>query len=106
MPARIVLALNEPGFADKAAAVLMRGGYDAKALPDSMAALKAMKGAHLIELLVTCPNFEAGKPNGIALALMARRNRPRLKVLFVGPPELEFFTAGLGSYQSCSYLGD
>ena len=99
MPARIVVALNEPGFADRAAAVLAERGYDAKALPDSMAALDALEGAYRIELLVTCPNFSAGKPNGVALVRIARRRRPDLKVLFVGPPKLEEFTAGLGSYR-------
>jgi hypothetical protein len=99
MPARIVVALNEPGFADEAEAMLRGQGYDAKALPDSMAALEALEGAYLIELLVTCPNFPDRKPNGVALARMARTKRPGIKVLFVGPPELEHFTEGLGAYR-------
>jgi hypothetical protein len=33
------------------------------------------------------------------LVRMARMRRPYIKALFVGPPELERFTAGLGSYR-------
>jgi hypothetical protein len=99
MPARIVVALNEPGFADKTVLLLQERGFDAKALADSMAALDALEGAYLIELLVTCPNFPDGKPNGVALARIARARRPGIKVLFVGPTELEHYTEGLGAYR-------
>jgi len=56
-----------------------------------------VESAHLIELLVTCPNFPEGRPNGVALARMARTKRPGIKVLFVGPAELEQYAVGLQS---------
>lgn len=97
MPARVIVVLDEPGFATTAAAEINAAGYDAVALPDSMAGVEALKDAHRIELLITCPDFAEGKPNGISLALMARARRPGLKVLFIGDPGMERFTAGVGT---------
>ena len=96
MPARIVVVLNEPGFADRVTTILAGRGYDAVSLPDSMVALTALEGAQRVELLLTCMDYEAGKPNGISLARMARMRKPGIKVAFVGEPAMAHFTAGLG----------
>ena len=48
--------------------------------------------------MVTGAEFPPGKPNGVALALMARRRRPGIKVLFVGNAELGPFVDGAGTF--------
>ena len=47
-----------------------------------------------------CPQFAAGPPHGVALALMARQKRPGARVLFVGPRELAPYTEGLGAFMA------
>jgi DNA-binding NtrC family response regulator len=98
MPARVVVVLDQPGFADKTAGGLEAAGIDAVAFADPMTALNALDGGHRIELLVTCPDFPQGKPNGVALARMARLKRPDIAVLFVGATEAARHTAGLGQF--------
>ena len=98
MPARIVVVLNEPGIAEEAASALRAQGHDSLALADPMTALELLERAERLELLVTCLNFPPGKPNGIALGRMARLKRPSIRVLFVGPADLEEHAAGLGTF--------
>jgi hypothetical protein len=57
-----------------------------------------LERAERLELLVTCLDFAPGKPNGIALGRMARLKRPGIRVLFVGPADLEKFAEGLGTF--------
>ena len=89
MPARIVVVLNEPEIAEEAASALRAQGHDPLAFADPMTALELLERAERLELLVTCLNFPPGKPNGIALGRMARLKRPSIRVLFVGPADLE-----------------
>ena len=98
MLARIVLVLSEPGFADRAAAELVRRGYDALGFEDPMLALDALEDALMAQLLVTCDHFAPNKPTGLSLARMARFNRPGTKVLFVGSPEFAHYMEGLGAF--------
>lgn len=96
MPARIVVTMNEQDFAVATVAVLRDQGFDAVAIHDPMAAIDALEAASRIELLVTCLEFGENKPNGIALARMARFKRPGTKVLFVGDEVLAVHTDGVG----------
>jgi DNA-binding response OmpR family regulator len=97
MPARVVVVLDEPGFADETASALRAQGHDAFALVDPMTALELLERAERLELLVTCLDFAPGKPNGIALGRMARLKKPGIHVLFVGSADLEKHTEGLGT---------
>lgn len=63
-----------------------------------MAALTAPEAAQQVEVLVTRVRYAPGKPNGIALALMARRKRPGIRMLFAVLPEFEVNAAGLGEF--------
>ena len=63
-----------------------------------MTALELLERAERLELLVTCLDFAPGKLNGIPLGRMARMKRPGIRVLFVGPTELEKHTEGLGTF--------
>jgi DNA-binding NtrC family response regulator len=105
MPARVVVVMNEPELAEEAAAALRAQGQDALALADPMTALEALEGAERIEVLVTCLDFAPGKPNGIALGRMARLRRPGIRVLFVGPADLEELADGLGAFMSAPATG-
>lgn len=98
MPARIVVVLDEPRLAAQTASALQAQGQDALALADPIAALDALERAERIEVLVTCLDFAPGKPNGIALGRMARLKRPGIRVLFVGPADLEEHTEGVGTF--------
>ena len=64
-------------------------GHDALAIADPMTAWELVERAERLELLVTCLDFAPGKPNGIALGRIARLKRPGIRVLFVGPADLE-----------------
>jgi hypothetical protein len=46
--------------------------------------------------LVTRTFYPQGRPNGISLALMARRKRPGIKIVFTSREEKERFTEGIG----------
>jgi DNA-binding NtrC family response regulator len=98
MPARVVVVLDEPGFADETASALQAQGHDALALSDPMTALELLERAERLELLVTCLDFVPGKPNGIALGLMAKQKRPGIRVLFIGPSDLAKHTEGVGTF--------
>jgi DNA-binding response OmpR family regulator len=56
---------------------------------DSMAALRMLDDGLRIDLLLTDLAMGAGTPNGVSLALLARRRIPNLPVLFMtGYPDL------------------
>ena len=98
MPARVVLVLEDFRFAEEIVERLLWEGAEAIALPSSVVALDALEASVKIELLVTCSEFAAGPPNGIALARMTRMKRPEVKVLFIGSTEFAAFAEGLGTY--------
>ena len=83
MPAQIVVVLRDAMLANKTAEGLTGAGYNAIAMSDSMAALRALEAARDIELLITSAQFPDQRPNGLALARMTRLLRPDLKVIFV-----------------------
>ena len=99
MPARVVVVLDEAdGLAARTVETLLAEGIDALILPSSMVALDALEASQRIELLVTCPQFANGPPNGIALARMARLKRPGVEVVFVGSLEFAHLAEGLGEF--------
>ena len=57
-----------------------------------------MEVARTVEALITRVRFGPGTPNGIALARMARRERPDIGVLFVAQPKFAAQAAGLGNF--------
>ena len=103
MPSRVVVVLDDVGFAVRTVETLLARGIDALVLSNSMAALDALEASATsarLELLVTCPQFAAGPPHGVALALMARQKRPGVRVLFVGPADLASHTEGVGAFMA------
>lgn len=96
MPASIVVVHDDPAFLDDTVRALRGGGYDVAGFLQSMAALDALETAERVEVLVTRVTFPHGTPHGVALARMARRRRPCIKVLFIIRPEWVSHTEGLG----------
>jgi hypothetical protein len=96
MPGRIVVALEDQALADDVATLLTAEGEDVVALADSMAALSALEAAQTAQVLISSLSFQPGKPNGVALARMARLRRPGIRTAFLGSADMERYTAGLG----------
>ena len=102
MPARIVVAHDDPGFVDNTVMALRAAGYDVAAFGDSMSAFAALEAADRVEVLITRLLFPEGQPNGVALGLMARMKRPGIKVLFVASQDMEEHTEGVGEFLPAS----
>jgi DNA-binding NtrC family response regulator len=96
MPAQIVLVHDVRKFANEAAMALRDAGYQVAVFNDPMQALDALDVAATVELLITRVNFAEGKPNGVSLALMARNQRPEVKVIFTARAEARPHTEGIG----------
>ena len=96
LPACVIFVHDDPAFLASAASAIQRSGYTVAAFSDPMQALSTLEKAKSAELLVTRAEFSRGKPNGVSLALMARVRRPGIKVLFMGRPEHDEHTRGLG----------
>jgi hypothetical protein len=98
MPAKVVVVLNDLAFANRAVETLAIQNYEAITLPSPLAALKALKNAARVELLITSTEHAEGQPNGVSLALMARSKCQDVKVIFVGTPDQAPYTEGLGTF--------
>ena len=96
MSRQIVIAHDDSGFLDQASSALREAGYDdISVFSDSNGALFALtRGA---ELLITRVAFPSGT-HGIALALMAKRSRPGIKIVFAARPEFRDRARGLGEF--------
>jgi DNA-binding NtrC family response regulator len=97
MPARVVLVNDDLQFVEEVSAALWDAGYDVAAFSDSMTALLALEAAQNVELLITRIEYQSG-PNGVSLALVTKRKRPALKVLFTALPETEQYAKGVGEF--------
>lgn len=97
MPARVVVVHDEPEFVGEVATALRLAGHEVATFPDPLAAWDALEATRETEVLVTRVEFQPGKSNGVALARMARANRPEIRVLFTALPEYASHTEGLGT---------
>jgi DNA-binding NtrC family response regulator len=96
MSRQIVIAHDDAGFLDQASLALMEAGYDdISVFSNANAALFAMAGG--VELLITRVAFPTGT-QGIALALMAKRSTPGIKIVFAARPEFREGARGLGEF--------
>ena len=98
MPGQIVLVHNSTGFSSQAASALRDAGYEVAVFTDPMRALDALDIAETAELLITRVNYPKGKPNGVALALMARNRRPDIRVVFTARSDMQPHAAGIGEF--------
>jgi DNA-binding NtrC family response regulator len=88
MPARVVVVHDEREFVDEVATALRSAGHEVATFPDPIAAWDALEAARQTEVLLTRVLFQPGKSNGVALARMARTNRPGIRVLFTALPAI------------------
>ena len=98
MPGQIVLVHNRAAFGNEAASALREAGYAVAAFTDPMRALDALDGGETTELLITRVNYPKGKPNGVALALMARNRCPDMRVLFTARADMQRHAEGIGEF--------
>ncbi|MBS0641344.1 MAG: hypothetical protein JSS43_15830 [Proteobacteria bacterium] len=96
MPARVVLAHADEVFLQDAHAALQAEALTVAPYTGSMEALKAMESAEAVELLVVSINFPGHQPNGVSLALMTKRRRPNVKIIFIGEPSQANLVDDLG----------
>jgi DNA-binding NtrC family response regulator len=89
---------DEPKSSKQTVEALRLVRYEVAAFIDPMAALDALENAQRVEVLITRVRFPRGKPNGTALALMARHKRPGIKVLFTARPEFARHAEGVGEF--------
>jgi len=94
MPANIVLVHDDPRFAEEAAAAVRLAGHDVMIFQDPMTALDELESAPHFDVLITRARVPAGRPNGVALAQMAKMKQPGIKVLFTVAPENGIYRRG------------
>lgn len=75
MPAPVVLVHDDPQYLSDAESALRQAGFDVAAISDAFVALKALETANRADLLITPLRMPDGMPNGVSLALMAKRRR-------------------------------
>ena len=98
MPARIILVHDYQALVGELSAALEAAGYSVAPFLDPMRALDVISSASTAEILITKVDFGPGKPNGVALALMARYRRPGIRIIFPAKPEMREYTAHLGDF--------
>jgi DNA-binding NtrC family response regulator len=98
MPAQVVFVHDDPQFVEEGAAALRWVGYEVAAFTDPMLALNALDAARTVELLITRIAYPAGKPNGIALARMARHRRPHIRILLMATVETAPYAGDWGEH--------
>jgi DNA-binding NtrC family response regulator len=98
VPARVVIAHDEPSLLEPLAASLRGMGHEVATFRDSMRAWDALNGASRVDILITRVQFGPGQPHGIALAHSARARCPGLRVLFVAQPQFAGDAEGLGLF--------
>ena len=85
MPAEIIVVHELGKLVADLTTRVTAAGYKVATFSDP---IEAINRAQTVKLLVTALEFPAGKPNGSALARMARIRQNTLKFLFLAPPEL------------------
>jgi CheY-like chemotaxis protein len=100
VPAHVVVVHDDQEFLADVVAALKLENHSVAAFVDPMAALDALDAALSVEVLITRVQFSTGKPNGLALARMARARRPRIRILFTALPEFAEHAEGLGTFMA------
>ena len=62
---------------------LRRGGHETRGFPDWRGVLEILESDESVDALVTDLSLPAGTPNGLSLALMAKRRRPDLRIVLM-----------------------
>ena len=97
MLGHILIVHNDQDVATRAENALKAAGYQVQVCQGVVPALSVLQTVQ-VDLLITRMRFPPGGSNGVALALMARRQHPDIKILFTASPEHQDKAAGLGTF--------
>lgn len=87
--ATILMVEDDPAFAEALDRGLRAARFEVVVAANSLAALRLLETDQRVDMLLTDIKMPDGHPHGIALSLMARRQRPALPVIFMsGYPDL------------------
>jgi DNA-binding NtrC family response regulator len=89
MPAQVVIVHKDQTFRSKAASAVAAEGCSVATYRDALAAMNALEGARLLEVLITSLNFEIGRSNGVSLARMARFRKSSIQTIFLVEPDMQ-----------------
>ena len=98
MAARIIIVHDDPDFVLMAEAELALGGHRVMSFFNPIEALNEIDIVSRLDLLITCIEFSAGRPNGISVALMARRRHAAVEILFTAQPEFRQAAEDIGTF--------
>jgi DNA-binding NtrC family response regulator len=98
MPARIVIVHDDASVLHPLAQALEAAGLGVAAFDNVFAAWHALGRAATVEVLITRTRFGPSSPQGLALTVRARKRRPGLKVLFIGPPRSRTAFSRIGEF--------
>jgi DNA-binding NtrC family response regulator len=96
MPAEVLVVHPDNAIAFAVAHAFQARGRTVRHYADPLLAMTALERADLIELLVTCVEFDDERSNGQALALMTRSRHPNAKFLFMCEPGQDQHVSDLG----------
>jgi len=94
----IALAHDDRLFREHTSDCLRKAGYEVTTFSDPVVTINTIEACQLFHTLITQVTFPPGKPNGISLALLLLPKNPGLRVIFVGSPECEPQTKGIGLF--------
>lgn len=100
VPDHVVVVHDDQEFLAAVVAALKLKYCNVAAFIDPMAALDALDAAQNVEVLITRVQFSRGKPNGLALARMARARRPRIRIPFTTLPGFAKHAERLGTFMA------
>jgi hypothetical protein len=83
MPAEVVIVHPDSTMALALVSAFQARGRTVTHYADPILAMDGLEQTNLLRLLVTCLEFDDGRSNGQALALMTRSRHPKVKFLFM-----------------------
>jgi DNA-binding NtrC family response regulator len=98
MPAPVLVICDQSDIRDGCLSALRRAGHEVLGFDNATTALDAIEAGSKARVAVTRIDFGDGKLNGVAFARMLRLKRPNVRVVFLGQPEKQVYTDGLGDF--------
>lgn len=98
MPSPVVVVHNETETRELAVTALQAAGHEVADFADPMQALSAVRASGRARVLVTRIDFGPGRLHGVALAQMVQAKQQSIRALFIGRPENQHYTDGVGAF--------
>jgi DNA-binding NtrC family response regulator len=99
---RVTIVHSDQDIAEAVGGAVRQNGHEVTCFTDPMAALPFIEDARRSFALIACVRFGPGRVHGIALGLMARRQRAGTKILFMSEPEDAELAREVGSVISAA----